>query len=1011
VTSNPLPSESGNLITGAPPTLGFQGAITQSSPAADKITLFRSLFRGREDIYPVRFESRKTGRAGYQPACANEWARGICEKPRIKCADCLHRCFLPVTDEVVRWHLSGCDDQGRAFVMGVYPMLPDECCHFLAVDFDRKDWRQDAGAFLQTCRKLELPAALERSRSGNGAHVWLFFEAAISARLARNLGSYILTETMEECPAIGFASYDRFFPNQDTLPKGGFGNLIALPLQKQPRARGNSVFLDDRLEPHADQWKFLASLKRISTERTEAVAGEAEHRGRITGVRVVLTNEEDDDAPWTAPPSRWRKEIPIPGPLPESLELVLGDQIYIDKKSLLPALRNRLLRLAAFQNPEFYRAQAMRLPTYDKPRIIHCAEDLPQHLALPRGCLADVLTLLERVKIKPILHDKRYGGTPIVAAFKGELRPEQQLVANALLAHDTGVLSATTAFGKTVLGAWLIAKRGVNSLVLVHRQQLLEQWIERLSQFLELPEGTIGRIGGGRKKPTGAIDVAIIQSLVRKCVVSDMVANYGQLIVDECHHLSARSFELVARRARAKYVVGLSATVTRKDGHHPIIFMQCGPVRYRVDARQQAAARPFGHTVVVRPTNFRAPVGDDVTNGGTGAQQVEFRVAASRPVLGSSTAEGGQIAAIQNGLPGVDQRVEFHRLYEALAADSARNRMICEDFLSVVQEGRSPLLLTERVDHLQQLAQSLSGKIPHLTILQGGMGKKALHRASAQMAVSPANSQLVLLATGKYIGEGFDDSRLDTLFLALPVSWRGTIAQYVGRLHRLHGGKREVRVYDYADLNVPMLARMFDRRCAGYEAVGYTIQLPGSAVAGWPADVPLPVEPEWKRDYAASVRRLVHDGVDASLASLFVHAARRISAEAEGVARARSASEAFLYRRLETLPQTVGRFRLNERLPIPFDAEGAMEVDLYCTEAHLAVELDGPQHLADLEAYRRDRRKDALLQENGCLVLRFLVEDVGRHLDEVLDGILRSVVRRSRDDRGGLKSPTPSGET
>lgn len=946
--------------TPATPVRPNQEGVSHGSSANEKIALFRSLFRGREDVYPLRFESKKTGRSGYQPACANEWARGLCEKPKIKCADCPNRCFLPVTDEVIRWHLSGSDNRGRDFVVGVYPMLSDECCHFLAVDFDRKDWREDAAAFLQTCRGLELPAALERSRSGNGAHVWIFFESALPARLARHLGSYLLTETMEQRPDIGLASYDRFFPNQDTLPKGGFGNLIALPLQKQPRLKGNSVFLDDQLRPHEDQWAFLASLQRISLARAEAIVRDAEQKGKIMGVRAVLTSEEDDDEPWIAPPSRRRKEPPIPGPLPESLELVLGDQIYLAKAALAPALRNRLIRLAAFQNPEFYRAQAMRLPTYDKPRIIDCAEDHPQHLALPRGCLEDVDACLASLRIKSVLRDERFGGTPIVAAFKGELRPEQQPAAEALLRQDTGVLSATTAFGKTVLAAWLIARRGVNTLVLVHRQQLLEQWIERLATFLDLPDGSIGRIGGGRKMPTGRIDVAIIQSLVRKGVVNDLVAGYGHLIVDECHHLSSRSFELVARRARAKYVVGLSATVTRKDGHHPIIFMQCGPVRYRVDARQQAAARPFGHTVLVRPTNFRA-----------------------------------------QEMPEAAQRFEFHRLYETLAADSARNQMICEDFLGAVREGRSPLLLTERVEHLQALAQTLSPQIPSLTILQGGMGRKAMKQAAAKMQANPERPQLVLLSTGKYIGEGFDDSRLDTLFLALPVSWRGIIAQYVGRLHRLHEGKHEVRVYDYADLNVPMLAKMFDRRCRGYEAVGYTIQLPGSAVAGWPAEVPLPLELEWKRDYAASVRRLVHDGVDLPLANLFVHAARRLSADADGAARARSASEAFLYRRLETLPATTGRFRLNVQLPIPFNSEGEMEVDLYCAQEQVAVELDGPHHLADVEAYRRDRRKDALLQENGCFVLRFLAEDVGKQLDIVLDTILHAIsYQRRRLNRG-----------
>jgi very-short-patch-repair endonuclease len=496
-----------------------------------------------------------------------------------------------------------------------------------------------------------------------------------------------------------------------------------------------------------------------------------------------------------------------------------------------------------------------------------------------------------------------------------------------------------------VVAAWLIAQRKVNTLVVVHRQQLLEQWIERLSTFLGLPAKTIGRIGGGRRQATGILDVALMQSLVRKGVVGDQIAAYGHLVVDECHHLSARSFELVARRAKARYVCGLSATVTRKDGHHPIIFMQCGPVRYRVDAKQQAAARPFTHQVFVRPTGFRM---QDL------------------------------------GLSG--QRTEFQGLYDALAADASRNQMICSDVVGAMRQGRSPLVLTERVEHLRELAERLSSEVGQVITLQGGMGKKALRGAAKRMADVPADAERVLLATGRYIGEGFDDPRLDTLFLALPVSWRGTIAQYVGRLHRLHEDKREVQVYDYADLNVPVLGRMFDRRCRGYEAVGYTILLPGSAIPGWPAEVPLP----------ASVRRLVRDGVDTPLADLFVHAARSAFPGAEGVKRARSASEAFLYRRLETWRETAGRFRLNVVLSIPFDDCGRMEVDFLCAEAGVAVELDGPQHLADPEAYRRDRRKDALLQENGYFVLRFLAEDVGKRLDFVLDTILRALARRPR---------------
>ncbi|MBI3851476.1 MAG: DUF559 domain-containing protein [Verrucomicrobia bacterium] len=945
--------------------------VTNTSPSAAKIELFRSLFRGRSDVYPRRFESRKTGKAGYAPACANEWVRGVCEKPRIKCADCPNRRFLPVTDDVIRWHLSGHDDQGRIFVMGVYPMLQDETCFLLAADFDRESWQEDAGAFRETCHRLELPAALERSRSGNGGHVWLFFEEALSASLARKLGSHILTETMENRPEIGLGSYDRIFPNQDTLPKGGFGNLIALPLQKLARQRANAVFLDAQFQPHPDQWSFLASVRKISRARVEAVVRDAESRGRIIGVRVAAA-DGDDNAPWTTPPSRRQKAPPIIGPLPESVELVLADQIYVGKENLPPGLRNRLLRLAAFQNPEFYRAQSMRLPTYDKPRIIHCAEDYPKHYGLPRGCLEGVQQLVHTLKIKSVVRDERCDRTPLDGSFHGALRPEQEAAAKAMLAHDTGVLAATTAFGKTVLAAWLIAQRGVNTLILVHRQQLLEQWIERLSTFLGVPTKTIGRLGGGRKKLTGSLDVALLQSLVRKGAVDNRVATYGHLVVDECPHLSARSFELVARRAKAKFITGLSATVTRKDGHHPIIFMQCGPVRYRVDAKRQAAARPFTHQVFVRPTGFRSME-----------------------------------------TPAPDQRVEFHRLYEALWNDERRNALICADVLRAVREGRSPLLLTERTEHLQHLAERLSSDIPNVIMLQGGMGRKELQAALDRVATNPcprwdkdSSAQAmggtvgrVILATGGFIGEGFNDPRLDTLFLALPVSWRGTIAQYVGRLHRLHEGKREVRVYDYADLDVPMLARMFDRRCRGYEALGYTILLPASAVPGWPVTVPLPIDPEWKRDYSASVRRLIRDGVEAPLANLFVHAARSLSLEAEGAGRARSASEAFLYRRLQTLPETAGRFRLNENLPISFDGSGGMEVDLLCAEVRLVIELDGVQHLSDAEAYRRDRRKDALLQQNGYFVLRFLAEDASKQLDHVLDTILAALVHRQKDER------------
>jgi superfamily II DNA or RNA helicase len=926
--------------------------LSRHSPAAAKIALFRSLFRGREDVYPRRFESRKTGRSGYAPACANEWVRGICEKPRIKCAACPHRRFLPVTDAVIRWHLSGQDDGGQPFVAGVYPLLLDEACYFMAVDFDKTGWQSDAMAFVQGCRRLGLSAALERSRSGRGGHAWLFFECAIPAALARRLGSHLLTEAMECRPDIGLDSYDRLFPNQDTMPQGGFGNLIALPLQRGPRDQGNSVFVDDDFVPWPDQWAFLASVRRACRAEVEAIVQEAERRGRVLGVRLP-PQDDGDVEPWTAPPSRRRQETAIVGEVPEALELVYANQIYIARNGLNPGLRNRLVRIAAFQNPEFYKAQAMRLSTYDKPRVIACAEDHSQHIGVPRGCLDDVRLELANLGIRAVIRDQRQGGRPLDVTFAGELRPEQTAAAEAMVSHDTGVLAATTAFGKTVIAAWLIAQRRVNTLVLVHRRQLLDQWVERLATFLGLPAKAIGRVAGGRRRPTGLLDVALIQSLIKKGVVDDLVADYGHVIVDECHHLSAQTFESVVRQAKARFVVGLSATVARKDGHHPIVTMQCGPVRYRVNARVQAAARPFEHVVLVQPTGFRS-----------------------------------------RRAPDPDRRVEFQALYRDLAADITRNRRIVDDVTDAVNSGRSPLVLTERNDHLDILEQLLAPNVRHLVVLRAGTGKKERQDVADRLATIPDGEGRVLLATGKYVGEGFDDARLDSLFLTLPVSWRGTVAQYAGRLHRLHDAKREVRVYDYADVDVPMLARMFDRRCRGYEAIGYTVLLPASAIPGWPADVTLPVDPVWKRDYSGSVRRLIRDGVDSPLATLFVHAVRPVPADADGLARARSATEAFLFRRLDSLCETRGRFVLNMRLPIAFDGSASLEVDLLCADARVAVEVDGGQHLSDPVAYRRDRRKDQLLQENGYFVLRFLAEDVGKDLDAVLDAVLRTLNRR-----------------
>lgn len=781
-TACPSDRESG----GARQVAARADQVTHASPVASKVALFRRLFAGRQDVHPVRWENPSTGKSGYAPACSNEWRRGVCEKPRVKCTECPNQAFIPISDEVIEQHLRGEMRSARRpgpFVAGVYPLLPDETCWFLAVDFDGEHWSRDALAFIATCRAQSIPAALERSRSGQGGHVWIFFSEPIAAREARQLGSLLLTATLERLPEIGFDSYDRLFPSQDTMPSGGLGNLIALPLQRKARDVGNSVFVDEQLRPFEDQWAFLSSLERMSCAAVRTLVAEAETHGRVLGV-PILESESDIEAPWRLPPSRRAVEPPVAGPLPDRIRLVLADGVYIDRSALPPPLVTRLARVAAFQNPEFYRAQAMRLPTYGKPRIICCASLQGKYLVLPRGCLEDALTIFRSHEIRAEIEDRRERGAQVGMRFLGVLRDEQQRAVDALRDHDFGVLAATTAFGKTVVAAALIAERACNTLILVHRRELLTQWTARLKQFLSLAKEDLGVIGGGKRKPSGRIDVAVIQSLERKGEVSDLIAGYGQLIVDECHHLSAQTFEEVARRSKARYVLGLSATLARKDGRQPIIFMQCGPVRHRVNARKQAERRGFDHRVQVRETCFELP-------------------------------------AHLQGQP----RASMPQIYAALAADEARNALIFDDVLAALEAGRSPLVLTERRDHLQALQARFEKFARNVVVLRGGMSARERRAAEAALRVAPPEERLVL-STGRILGEGFDDSRLDTLFLVAPISWRGTLAQYVGRLHREHEGKTEVRVYDYVDANVPVLARMAAKRRAGYKALGYISEQP-----------------------------------------------------------------------------------------------------------------------------------------------------------------------------------------
>ncbi|OIR01238.1 type III restriction enzyme, res subunit [mine drainage metagenome] len=738
----------------------------QSSLNTDeKVAVFRRLFRGRTDVYPVRWESQKTGKSGYAPACANEWRHGVCNKPRIKCSDCSNRLLNPLSDAVIYKHLAG------DHTVGVYPLLTDDTCHFLAVDFDEAEWKEDAKAFVHSCDELGVPVALEISRSGNGAHAWVFFAGSVSARDARRLGTAIISHTCARTRQLKLESYDRLFPNQDTMPKGGFGNLIALPLQKKPRENGCSVFVDAALHPYPDQWAYLASIQPMPANDIEPTVLRA--TGSTHPLDVTFIDDEDLKEPWKRSAPATRK---LAGAMPESLTLTLGNLVYFEKEQLPQALANRLIRLAAFQNPEFYKAQAMRMSVWDKPRVIGCAENYPNHIALPRGCLDAAQDLLRDNSIRCDLHDERYEGEAIDVAFAGTLRIDQEAAVAAMLHHDAGVLCAPTAFGKTVSAAAMIAARGVNTLVLVHRTELLKQWQERLQSFLGVGKGVVGTIGGGKAKPSGIIDIAVMQSVSRQGEINPLVENYGHVIVDECHHVGAVSFDAILKQVRAKFVLGLTATPIRRDGQQPIIFMQCGPIRY-------TAAKPASapHDLEVVP----------------------------------------QLLHTRINLP---QDAGIQEVFRHLAIDENRTAAIAAQIVSAFNQGRKVLVLTERTEHLDALQTALTGKIHSLFVLHGRMSKKLRTTSIAELSALPPDEPRVLLATGKLVGEGFDHPPLDTLVLAMPISWSGTLQQYAGRLHREHATKTDVRVIDFVDTGHPALLRMWDKRQRGYRAMGYRIR-------------------------------------------------------------------------------------------------------------------------------------------------------------------------------------------
>lgn len=750
----------------------------------ERIRLFQSLFKGREDVFARRWFSKTTGKSGYQPVCINEWKQGICDKKKYRCVICPNRNFAPLTTQDMYRHLEG-KDEYCCDVVGLYAIMQDNNCAFLCADFDDKNckygYKEDVLAYVGVCREWLIPYAIERSRSGNGAHVWIFFEAPLPASKARRLGNAILTEAMTRNGQMSFNSYDRFFPNQDYLPEGGFGNLVALPLQGQARRKQNSVFVDNDFLVYKDQWAFLYNLKKIQESTIDQLL--RLHYQEELG-KLSMSSESK---PWVTPlPQNITQED-----FHAKVEIIKADKLYIPLKAVSAKVLNHLKRIAAFKNPEFYSKQALRLSTYAIPRIISCFDITNEYLAMPRGCEDATRSFLNDNAVTYTITDKTNHGNKISVSFQGEEREEQLEAINALLPYTNGILHATTAFGKTVTAAAIIARKKLNTLILVHSKALLKQWHDRLTEFLNIdyPKHEEKNKRGRRKvfSPIGCfdssgntlhgiIDIALIQSCLDEDGVKPFVQDYGMVIVDECHHVSSITFEQVLMSIKVHTIYGLTATPIRKDGHQPIIFMQCGPIRFSTDVKSQMAKQFFDRFLIPRFTSYNSILED---------------------------------------------RLSIATLYKYISEDEIRNNLIVEDICKAVNTGRTPIILTNRTAHVSVLAEKLKATIKNVISLTGIGTTKEKREAMQRLQTIPDSEQLVIVATGKYVGEGFDYPRLDTLFLALPISWKGLLTQYAGRLHREYEGKKDVRIYDYIDIHEPICDSMYRKRLKGYAAIGY----------------------------------------------------------------------------------------------------------------------------------------------------------------------------------------------
>lgn len=732
----------------------------------EKIKVFMNYFRGRDDVYPYLSIDKNNPKIKYYiPACVNEWKQGVCNKTMgKKCKNCQYRENKLLSKEVIYNHMYGNNP------IGIYPLLENDTCYFLSLDFDNKntnnDIKSDVLAFASICDEYEIPIAIERSRSGNGIHIWIFFDINIKALTARKLGSLLLSKTME-ISNISISSFDRMFPNQDTLPKGGYGNLIALPFQNEPSKYGNTLFVDRNFIKIDNQIQYLNSIHKLTEKEIFEKIEKLSNETIDIGHEVVDMKKEVI--------AKCKNNIEYP----KSIKVILNDMVYIDKANLSGVVKNSFRRLATFANPEFYKKQKLRMSVYNIPMIIDCSKEDDKYLKLPRGTYEYLESLCKNNNVKIIKTDKRFKGNEIDVVFNGRLRDEQQLALDNLLKYDNGILCAPTGFGKTVIGCKIIEERKVNTLILVNKLQLLNQWKDRIKEFLNVEE--VGEISSKKKNITNVIDVASIKSLWNNGEVLDIAKNYGMIIIDECHHTAAYTFEQAINTGNARYVYGISATPERENGHTPIIKMQCGDIRYKVDSLKFNKELNIPMKVIVKKSHL------NFTN------------------------------------PNVDN-YELNEINDLIAKDVIRSENIIKDIKKEYENGKNILVLTERLELMNYVYDKLSKYTNNIFKYYGGIGKTVLKNYEELInQINEIGSNKIIVATGSYIGEGFDDSKLDVLFLTMPISGQTRVTQYAGRLHRKDDNKKEILIYDYVDDNFAKTRNMFLKRKKTYEKLGYEI--------------------------------------------------------------------------------------------------------------------------------------------------------------------------------------------